>query len=47
MGGLHIHYLPGDHMDMVKDPLARVAAEAIERALLSVGDALVTPMNVG
>jgi thioesterase domain-containing protein len=46
-GGLDIHYLPGDHMDMVKDPLAGVAAEAIERALLAGGDAVITPTNKG
>jgi arthrofactin-type cyclic lipopeptide synthetase C len=46
LGGLDIHYVPGDHMDMVKDPLAAVAAEAIERALLAEGDASVTPTNV-
>jgi amino acid adenylation domain-containing protein len=45
LGGLDIHYVPGDHMDMVKDPLAAVAAEAIERALLAEGDASVTPTN--
>jgi thioesterase domain-containing protein len=44
-GGLDIHYLPGNHMDMVKDPLALVAAEAIEKALLSEGDAFITPTN--
>ncbi|WP_294534560.1 non-ribosomal peptide synthetase [uncultured Rhodoblastus sp.] len=45
LGGLEIHYLPGDHMDMVKDPLAGVAAEAIERALLAAGDPVVAPTN--
>jgi amino acid adenylation domain-containing protein len=33
LGGLNVHSLPGGHMDVVKDPLALFAAEAIERVL--------------
>jgi thioesterase domain-containing protein len=47
LGGLDLHFVPGDHMDMVKDPLAAVAAKAIERALLAEGDACLTPANEG
>jgi amino acid adenylation domain-containing protein len=33
LGGVWVHDLPGDHMAMVKDPLAAVTASAIEAAI--------------
>jgi thioesterase domain-containing protein/acyl carrier protein len=38
LGDLMVHHLPGGHMDLVKDPMAAFAAEAIEQAMSGAQD---------